>query len=271
MAGLARWVAAKFARLPLLRTLRPRWTDACVSVRARHDGSGSPIVCGARARRGIGPSSPDSIIGFARGSVGWMGPPSEPDPVAGSNRGHATILICCLLGEASRHAHCVSFSHGCSAAAVGGLVVSMQLSAQRLPQHRPVEELQHLGRTLAFRSAISLTGARPENGTARFRRCNHAGAWPAARSAASSPAGSAQGGAWRVGQSGTAGAYPTARSCRGSLSGPARRRRVFAAGIHRIGQGQPAARSLKAARRSWRGGLIVHRVISRLHRIHRGA
>ena len=37
--------------------------------------------------------SPDSIIGFARGSVGWMGPPSEPDPVAGSNRGHATTYV----------------------------------------------------------------------------------------------------------------------------------------------------------------------------------
>lgn len=35
------------------------------------------------------------------------------------------------------------------------------------------------------RSAISVTGARPENGAARFRRFNQAGAWSAACSAAS--------------------------------------------------------------------------------------
>ena len=92
MAGLARWAAAKFAHLPPRRTRRPRWTDACASVQARRDGSGSPIVCGARATRGIGPS-PDSMIGGGRGSVDRLGPPPEPDPVAGSNRGRATTNV----------------------------------------------------------------------------------------------------------------------------------------------------------------------------------
>ena len=90
------------------------------------------------------------MIGFARGSVGRMGPPPEPDPVAGSNRGHATILICCLLGEGSRHAHCVSFLSRLFGCRHGRFGAFMQLSAQRLPQHRPVEELQHLGRAFAF-------------------------------------------------------------------------------------------------------------------------
>ena len=56
------------ARSAVPRTRRLRWTDACASVRARRDGSGSPIACGAQTRPGVGLSR-DLMIGFARGSV----------------------------------------------------------------------------------------------------------------------------------------------------------------------------------------------------------
>ena len=51
---------------------RPKCAHASASARRRRDGSGSRIVYGAQARRGLGPM-PHSMIGFVYGSVDRKG------------------------------------------------------------------------------------------------------------------------------------------------------------------------------------------------------